>query len=352
MAKIVRSLDSLPFELAQNKEVQAVMQSFRDSFVLFKSFPEIHTAEDEQAFLELCKNALTYHQQNANHVGLGLRTDESLPDCTQDEKVMVQPFLDRLHMSRIGNRMILSHYIAVRTPTPGYVGVLEVKCPPAALIRHIASKTAELCALEHPEEEEMPAVIISGKEGVHLMYPSDHLRYIMFELLINAMRVNIKHHRELGHTDTVPAIKVVIADGDEDIIIKVSDIGGGFERGRATDIWTHLAQPRATQSTGQGYTPQQVQDTLSPVSYTPVLQAGYAFGKDIALSLPVCRLYARYAGGDLKMFPMHGHGTDFYLYLHKTGDYAEPMGGPGYTARNRENRGQDDDSNVWITDDR
>ena len=51
----------------------------------------------------------------------------------------------------------------------------------------------------------------------------------MFELLKNSMRATMEHHEE---KDNMPPIRLVIADGEanEDVVIKVSDEGGGVSR--------------------------------------------------------------------------------------------------------------------------
>jgi hypothetical protein len=49
-----------------------------------------------------------------------------------------------------------------------------------------------------------------------------HISYVLLELLKNSMRATVEKHG----TDTMPAIRIVIADGEdnEDVVIKVSII--------------------------------------------------------------------------------------------------------------------------------
>lgn len=63
--------------------------------------------------------------------------------------------------------------------------------------------------------------------------------YIMLELLKNSMRATVEHH---GIDADYPPIKVVIADGaeNEDVVIKVSDEGGGITRSNMQKIWSYL----------------------------------------------------------------------------------------------------------------
>jgi hypothetical protein len=60
--------------------------------------------------------------------------------------------------------------------------------------------------------------------------------YIMLELLKNSMRATVEWH---GVDADYPPIKVVIADSDsnEDVVIKVSDEGGGIPRSNTKKIW-------------------------------------------------------------------------------------------------------------------
>lgn len=61
----------------------------------------------------------------------------------------------------------------------------------------------------------------------------------MLELLKNSMRATVDWH---GVDADYPPIKVIIADGkeNEDVVIKVSDEGGGIPRSNMDRIWSYL----------------------------------------------------------------------------------------------------------------
>lgn len=65
------------------------------------------------------------------------------------------------------------------------------------------------------------------------------LRHILFELLKNSMRATIEEHE---NDDELPPIKIVISDGDSnsDIIMKISDEGGGIKRRNINRIWDYF----------------------------------------------------------------------------------------------------------------
>ena len=116
----------------------------------------------------------------------------------------------------------------------------------------------------------------------------------MLELLKNSMRATVEWH---GIDGEFPPIKVIIADGNdnEDVVIKVSDEGGGIPRSNMKKIWSYLfttADPSIQEDMVEGN--QGDHSTDSPL-------AGLGYG------LPISRSYCRYFGGDLSIMSMEGN---------------------------------------------
>lgn len=99
------------------------------------------------------------------------------------------------------------------------------------------------------------------------------------------------HHPklELQPPATLPPRSLVIAEGAEDVTIKVSDEGGGIRRSGLPRIWTYLYS-----------TAKNPVDVANLDDDSPSVLAGYGYG------LPISRLYARYFGGDLQLISMDG----------------------------------------------
>eukprot|EP01035_Chromulina_nebulosa_P017080 gene17080-22593_t len=119
------------------------------------------------------------------------------------------------------------------------------------------------------------------------------------------MRATVETHG----IDNMPAIRVIIAEGKEDLIVKVSDEGGGIRRSNMNRIWSYLfttADPSILENMLTDSNPRDF-DTASPL-------AGLGYG------LPIARNYARYFGGDLTVMSMEGYGTDSFIYLPKLSD--------------------------------
>lgn len=84
----------------------------------------------------------------------------------------------------------------------------------------------------------VPVQVYSHKNRSFSYIPSI-LRHILFELLKNSMRATVEVHE---HDDELPPIKVIISDGDTnaDVIMKISDEGGGIQRRNINRIWDYF----------------------------------------------------------------------------------------------------------------
>ena len=147
------------------------------------------------------------------------------------------------------------------------------------------------------------------------------------------MRATVEYH---GIDSDYPPIKVVIADGsdNEDVIIKVSDEGGGIPRSNMKRIWSYVSfivfffiQPIALKCilhSNSSYcmctyeTPTYFRTKKLFTTADPEIQEGMvAFNENVDHSidsplaglgygLPISRSYARYFGGDLSIMSMEG----------------------------------------------
>jgi len=121
------------------------------------------------------------------------------------------------------------------------------------------------------------------------------------------MRAVVEFHG--AERQELPMIRIAIADGVEDVTIKVADEGGGIPRSGLPQIWTYLYSTAAPPDL----------ESLSAQSDFSAPLAGLGYG------LPVSRLYARYFGGDLQVISMEGYGTDAYLHLKRLGTEQEVL---------------------------
>lgn len=208
-------------------------------------------------------------------------------------------------------RVLIGQYLSLRQPpVENYIGLICLKTSPYEIVKRAIDDAAFMCTRKYGDS---PEVIVTGKLDLTFPYVPTHLHYIMLELLKNSMRATVDWH---GIDADYPPIKVVIADGkeNEDVVIKVSDEGGGIPRSNMKRIWSYLfttADP-AIQEGMVAFNENVDHSIDSPL-------AGLGYG------LPISRSYARYFGGDLSLMSMEGHGTDAFVYLTRLGNTREPL---------------------------
>ncbi len=166
--------------------------------------------------------------------------------------------------------------------------------------------------------------IYTRDESFGFPYIPSHLHHIVFELMKNSMRGVIEtHSSNSAMGGALPPIKVIVSQGDghEDIVIKVSDEGGGIPRSGMKRIWSYFYTTYEVDgkvdNTGGGASAALNDDAADFTTATPMAGLGYG--------LPLSRLYARYFGGDLTIISMEGYGTDAYVHLRRVGDAEEPI---------------------------
>ncbi|TCD60773.1 hypothetical protein EIP91_009530 [Steccherinum ochraceum] len=223
--------------------------------------------------------------------------------------VDVQHWLDRFYLSRIGIRFLIGQHIALNTlqPHPDFVGIICTRSNVHEIV-HEAIENARFVCEEHYAMFKGPPVQLICPKDLQFPYVPGHLSHIVFELLKNSLRAVVERYGP-ENEDAFPPIKVVVAEGKEDITIKISDEGGGIPRSAIPLIWTYMYTTMDGQNIDQDFN---ATDFKAPM-------AGFGYG------LPLSRLYARYFGGDLRLISMEGFGTDVYIHLNKLSSSREPL---------------------------
>ncbi|KAF8252302.1 pyruvate dehydrogenase kinase-like protein [Wilcoxina mikolae CBS 423.85] len=222
----------------------------------------------------------------------------------------IQSFLDRFYMSRIGIRMLIGQHVALNSMPENddeYVGIICTRTNVKDLAQEAIENARFVCE-DYYGLFDAPKVQLVCRPDLHFMYVPGHLSHMLFETLKNSLRAVVETHG--SDSEEFPAIKVIVADGKEDITIKVSDEGGGIPRSAIPLVWTYM------------YTTVESEPSIEPdfnKSDFKAPMAGFGYG------LPISRLYARYFGGDLKLISMEGYGTDVYLHLNRLSSSSEPL---------------------------
>jgi pyruvate dehydrogenase kinase 2/3/4 len=320
LARRIKDLDNVPY-LSQMNSVQAVKDIYISSFLSLIKEPKIESNVREALFarkLELLyerhSSVLVQIAKGAYELREKIRTNqiEGLDTESFEQMNECHAFLDRFYMSRIGIRVLAGQYLTLRSPTmDGYIGLIYQYCSPYDVVKLAVTDASYMCENKYGT---FPEVVISGNLNQRFAYIPTQLHYIILELLKNAMRATVEHHG--SDPRKWPPVEVVIADGDcnEDVVLKISDEGGGIPRSHRKKIWSYLfttADP-AIQDSLVGLQNKNDHSVDAPL-------AGLGYG------LPISRSYARYFGGDISIESMEGYGSDAYVHLRRLGDSREPL---------------------------
>jgi len=254
LAHRVKDLEKVPL-MKDMQSVKEVKQLYIQSFLELLEFEKkIISADQEEAFSRLVEGIYERHSRVLVQMARGAYEfrhhihdkKTSIKKRSNNNKRVkdvfakmeeTHAFLDRFYLCRIGIRVLIGQYLALRQPhVDHYVGIICSVTSPYEIVKRAIDDAAFMCTRKYGDA---PEVIMSGRLDLTFPYDPTHLHYIMLELLKNSMRATVEWH---GPDADYPPIKVIIADGsdNEDVVIKVSDEGGGIPRSNVKKIWSYL----------------------------------------------------------------------------------------------------------------
>mmetsp|Transcript_9101 Transcript_9101/g.20081 ORF Transcript_9101/g.20081 Transcript_9101/m.20081 type:complete len:389 (+) Transcript_9101:76-1242(+) len=326
-ARRLNEFFQLPYVIVSNDALNRVINIYLETFDALSDFPDIETAADERAFCDLAAEQMGSHQPVARLVSRGYGEVRGMyPQIQLDE------FLNRFFITRISTRILTDNYVHQRTPRPGYIGVVMRDLTPCDIVESLVGDIQRLTSKVYGIT---PEVKLRGNLACTLDYIPRHVRFMVQELLKNALRATAQRHVASGASTPCPPVVVEFQKGDSHVIIKFSDQGGGMPRQKQLEAWQY-----GWATAREGPPPWKSADAKPESSgnelAVPKELAGYGFG------LPLTRLHAQYFGGDVFMQALPGHGTDMYLLLShlKEGMDSTEQADPSTTLVSTENRGE------------
>ncbi|KAJ1728275.1 [Pyruvate dehydrogenase (acetyl-transferring)] kinase isozyme 2 [Coemansia biformis] len=236
--------------------------------------------------------------------------------CAENQ---MRRFFDWLYSMNLGTQLLIEDHVAIHDYGHNLVQIIQ----PLAIADRAARDARLIC--ERHFGFPAPAIkVIAPKPAITTTYVPHHLYSMLLQLLNNALRATVERHQ--GRRGGLPAIRLVMSSGDEDVAFKVSDEGGGIPLSQVDAIWSYLRT-----------TTDHADDAASPLSRADRPEKGAApssitfmqHASDMPLfgagdGLPMTRQIARYFGGDLDLVSMEGVGTDAYLHLSRSRNATEP----------------------------
>ncbi|KAK5820822.1 hypothetical protein F5H01DRAFT_339410 [Linnemannia elongata] len=387
LAHRIRDFQNLPFIVGTNPHIELVYDLYWQAFEKIAKIPEIKTLEENDAFCEMVKGLLNDHLVVIPQLALGIMECSKHIPAAQVDQFMSKMLRSRIsrrvlaeqHITLTSNFNSPNHMMTDR----GYIGIIYTHIKPRDIVERTALLAADTCR-QASGGMTPPKVLLDGNIDAEFTYIPDHIEYILYELLKNSMRFVMQNGKRDPTTGELPPIQVTVCEGTHEIVFRVSDKGGGIHPEMESQLWSYAQSPARFAnfekiSKMAATVQEQVAQTSSPSSsassreiddqeqnenivlppppvanknptYQPsesaLLLDRHAPSRNqsaqkssfstatspqqyknqslhLGIGLPMSRVYAEYWGGDLKVFTMHGYGTDAYAKFCKFGNIYE-----------------------------
>lgn len=303
LSHMISEVRQFPKELAEQKDYQRVLSEYLVTYTKLLQFEnkEPNTKNIGEAVALLIERKARHRDTVPTMASACMDMKEKYGVSLDEEECAltkaVQYCLDRLYLSRISLNMLTNQHLMVhgyKTPVKEQIGVIDPVTDLEQVVRHAYTNArflCEQCYMAAPKLELRTHNLTKPNDSVTAVHVPAHIYHMSFEVMKNAMQATV--NKNWGRLDELPPINVLICQSDNDITIKISDLGGGVDRTTAEKMFKYLytTSPKAS-LTKEG----------APLS-------GLGYG------LPLARLYARYFQGDIKAASYENHGTDIYIYL-------------------------------------
>ncbi|NWU12750.1 PDK2 kinase, partial [Cephalopterus ornatus] len=175
----------------------------------------------------------------------------------------IQYFLDRFYLSRISIRMLINQHTllfdgSTNPAHPKHIGSIDPHCNVANVVRGWWGLGVPMVGgfwVGGAQRCQRPLLLpaaTNSQQPVSIVYVPSHLYHMLFELFKNAMRATVESHES---SPRLPAIKVMVALGQEDLSIRMSDRGMGVPLRKIERLFSYMYSTAPTPQMGTGGTP-------------------------------------------------------------------------------------------------
>ncbi|KAK8797198.1 hypothetical protein WA158_004408 [Blastocystis sp. Blastoise] len=244
------------------------------------------------------------------------------------EEELLSSALDEFVLYHISGVVILAQHVVSLTKKGGRIQ----RFAPENTISLAIDRAIHLTKEHYGCSPEVHMQVVT-QPGKTFEYIPTHIHHMSFELLKNSLRASIENtiHKEtrlpisqctppkltqelLASLDVtkIPPVDVIISQGDTDLSVKVSDLGGGVTRDLVPRLFLYTSTT--------AFPPSWIGNPNIVLENIPIMRDHYA---GLGYGLPVAKVYAQYFGGDLQLFSMEGWGTDAYIHVRRLADMKE-----------------------------
>ena len=179
MARRVADLESVPVLRDMNSVLQVKDAYIQSCMDILNYTSEINSPASEEEFSRLIEAIYERHGSVLVQMARGayefrqtIRRDKGTTDTELEEET--HEFLDRFYLCRIGIRVLIGQYLALRhPPVTNYIGIICSQTSPYEVVKRAIDDAAFMCTRKYGDA---PEVIITGRLDLTFPYVPTHLR--------------------------------------------------------------------------------------------------------------------------------------------------------------------------------
>lgn len=344
IAHRIRDMQVLPFACVSNPYLCHVYEQYYHAFNKFRKFPKIQTLQDNDKFCELLNELLDEHLSVIPSLVMGA-IENSMANTLESDRL--DNFMNQMLRSRISRRVIAEQHLALShsfqngktnytMDYESYIGEVFLQCDAKQAVEQCAQKAKALVQEVYPDVK-MPDIEVEGHTGAaKFPYIKSHLDYIIGEILRNSVEATVSAHAEYKIHRKPPPIVVSISNTPQNVMIRISDQGGGIPENLLPHLWSFARGPKSTtrldnfkrvpefaglSSEVKTFRERKNNETVGSLSglssRPPELKLG--------MGLPLSRVYAEYWDGALDLQSLEGYGCDVFLRISRLGNQSEKL---------------------------
>ena len=346
IAHRLRNMQTLPYAALTNQHISHVYELYWKAFEMFRKVPEVRTLADNDRFCEVLRTTLKEHLSVIPRLAMGILEIQDHVSADECDR-----FMTTLLRSRISRRVIAEQHLALTetfhspwhfdgkksglAPDDEFVGEIFLKCNAREIVEKCGKRASELISSAYGEKVKIPKIVLQGHLETSFPYMPSHLEYIIGELLRNSIQASVERW---SAKDDPPPIEVLICEAAQNVIIRVSDQGGGVDREILPYLWSFAKGPRrSTRLENLGQVPrlaatmQELRlppsdpDTVGNSEASLASLSGRPPQLRLGLGLPISRIYAEYWAGSLELHSLEGYGCDAFLQISRLGNKNEVL---------------------------
>ena len=321
LAHRILDFQKLPFIVGTNPRIEHAYSRYCDAFDSLRKLPPIDTLSSNTSFCQLLRSLLKEHMTVIPSLSGGMmECSRFVPPIQMDQ------FMNNMLRTRIGRRVLAEQHISLSDEYVKNgsqfdrhlkVGIVDNTCRVEQFMKK-CSKLASDAIKKELNIDKVPHITSEGDHTASFMYIPDHIEYIMFEILKNALRYQIMNAKE-----NEPVV-VLSKESSGSITFRVSDQGGGFDKKVLPQDF-----PSKLWSFSHQYNVSDPENGLRRYNESTEFKlAGKVNDPEncrFKLGLQLSRIFANYWGGEVQVCTMYGYGTDVYVRLNTTGEETENL---------------------------